>query len=120
MSSKDISQTLREFSQTPIPPPPVALERGVWAEIEKRRSLSFWRRLLPLLGWDEVVFQPRVVVAAALLAVIIAILPAVIGYHGPERGEYAVESLGLDSFAPQSSGLASYAASQPGTLEAGY
>ncbi|HVU15458.1 MAG TPA: hypothetical protein VHD32_00925 [Candidatus Didemnitutus sp.] len=78
MNSDPLDELLRSYSKQPLPSPAERLTPDVWKTIQLRRKQTFWSRMLPILDWREVFGEPRIVVAALAVALLVGTLPAML------------------------------------------
>lgn len=108
MKPDSLDDTLKGCAREPLPPAPTQerLSSAVFAEIARRRRRPFSERILPLLGWSELFFEPRVAIPAVALAVLIGLAPT-FALRAGARPPTAKESLHLEIFATQAPGMPS-------------
>lgn len=104
MNDENLEKLLANLREDPLSPAP-DLRREVRAEIARlKKQPRFWRRLLPVLHWNELLLQPRLAGCALVLAAVAGIAPGMIGHALPSPTHHAHNaraSLHLDAFDAQ-------------------
>jgi hypothetical protein len=99
MNTNPLDDLIGAYAKQPLPPPPVTGSADIWLAIEDRRRRSFWARVLPLLDWRELFFEPRMATAAFVLAVVVGILPGyIVVSRTNEEAQLARRSLHFEMF----------------------
>lgn len=81
----DIDALLARLQHKTLPPAP-DLRRDVRAEITRLKVYpSFWRRVFPILNWNELFRQPRIAVSALALALVVGVVPGFVSAQVPDR-----------------------------------
>lgn len=108
MKPDSLDDLLKEYAGEKLPQAPSQerLSASVFAEIDRRRRRSFAERILPLLGWRELILEPRLAIPSIALALLIGIAPS-LRPRGSERAPTARETLHLEIFATQAPGIPS-------------
>ena len=101
MNPDPLDDLLSSYSRQPLPPAP-DFTPHVWSTIKQRRS-SFWSRLLPAAGWDELFREPRLAVPAFALVLVIGLLPAITFVNARRESQLARDSLHFDVFSTMAS-----------------
>ncbi len=99
MNQDSLDRLLDAGAQTPAPLlAEPAFTQAVWEAIEHRRKQSFWRGMLPMLHWQDFFAQPRLVVPALALVLLVSVVPAATLFQGDTSSVVVRQSLGLDVF----------------------
>lgn len=112
MNSDPLDELLRSYSQQPSPAPAERLSSDVWKSIQLRRKQSFWSRMLPILDWRELFTEPRFVVAALAVAILVGTFPAMMMGRSPSP-RLARESLHFEVFSTVGPAIIDRLASKP-------
>jgi len=102
MNSDPLEQTLAAYARQLPPSAPKRLTTDVWREIEKRRQKAFWSGFLPMLDWRELFSEPRLAVAALMLATAMGVVPATIIARAENQKSLARESIHFEVFSVNS------------------
>lgn len=107
MNLQHLDDLLRREARRSLPPAP-DLRAPVRIEIARRSGRSFWARLLPVLHWHELVFQPQVTAIALAIALVAGVLPGVAVSHvssARDEARRARSSLHLQAFSLEQASL---------------
>ena len=98
MKPDPLDDLLRDYAHQSLPPAPTEITGAIRGEIDRRRSRSFWTRIVPLLDWRELFGEPRLAVAALVCAVAIGVLPAMMSAKARTEQRLARQSIHFDVF----------------------
>ncbi|MFA6286135.1 MAG: hypothetical protein WC661_02025 [Opitutaceae bacterium] len=99
MNQDPLDRLLAASAQTPaLSLSESAFTTAVWRKIEARRKQSFWRGMLPMLHWQDFFEQPRLVVPALALVLLVSVVPAATLLRSDDHALVIRQSLGLDVF----------------------
>jgi hypothetical protein len=98
MKPDPLDAKLAAYAKQPVPSGPGDLHADVWKEIARRRSQSFWTRILPVLEWRELFAEPRLAVPAFAFAVLAGVFPAVVLAKTHEEQRLVRQSIHFNVF----------------------
>jgi len=116
MKPDKFNELLDDYARQELPLAPAHIRAGVWSEIARRKKESFWFRVVPILEWRELFGEPRLVVPAFALALVVGILPALTQARAAAQPDLVRQSLHFDVFSAHSASLpATLLTSNPAT-----
>ena len=102
MDQQSLDKLLCSYASEPLRAKLEFRDTDVWREIARKKQRRNWASWL-VEGWQSVILEPQLAVAALILAVFVGVVPSVL--HERPKAEHilAQQSLHLDVFSTNSS-----------------